>query len=146
MIKKNIVSVMVLFMMFFLVACGDEGQEESETNQNGNSLEISEEEKVAEDEVVAIVNGNDVTGNTYNLVYAQLKMQAAQMSEEVNTDEVKEATIDSLIDREILMQQAKEEGIEVTDETVQSEIDTLKEENEEGLTTVLEQFAMTEED
>ena len=146
-IKKYTVGIATLLIAVFLVACGDDNNEASDANQEASqSVDIKDEEKVPEDDVVATVNGEDVTGKSYNLVYAQLKLFAGQMGEEVDTDEIKNATMESLIDRAILMQHAKEEGIEVTDEDASKELDTIKEENEDGLSSLLEQYQMSEDD
>lgn len=145
--KRYIIGSMLLVLAMFLVACGDK---EKETKQDVEepqtpSVEISKEEKVADDEVVAVINGDEVTGSVYNLVYAQLKLYSAQMGEEMENDKVKEATMDSIIDREIVFQQAKEEGIEITKETAETEFSALKEESGEALDTLLGQYQITEE-
>jgi hypothetical protein len=145
-IKKYKLVFAALVVALLLVACGKSEEKEPDADQEtGVDLEIKDEEKVPEDDVVAVVNGEDVFGKTYNLVYAQLKMFSGQFGEEVDTDEIKEATMDSLIDRQILMQEASTKGIEVSKETADSEFATLKSENEENLTDLLEQFQMTEE-
>jgi uncharacterized lipoprotein YehR (DUF1307 family) len=145
-IKKYKFVLAALVIAVLLVACGKSEENKPDAEQEtGVDLEIKDEEKVPEDDVVAVVNGEDVFGKTYNLVYAQLKMFAGQFGEEVDTDEIKEATIDSLIDRQILMQEASNKGIEVSKETADSEFATLKSENEENLNNLLEQFQMTEE-
>lgn len=141
--KRYIIGSMLLMVAMFLVACGDK-QEEAET-ESVPTVEITDEEKLPNDEVVAVINGNEVTGEVYNLVYAQLKLQSSYMGEETDIEEVKEATMESLIDREIVYQQAKEEGIEITKEVAESEFTTMKEENEETLQTLLDQYQITED-
>lgn len=145
--KRYIIGSMLLVLAMFLVACGDKEKETKQDVENPQSpsVEISKEEKVADDEVVAVINGDEVTGSVYNLVYAQLKLYSAQMGEEMENDKVKEATMDSIIDREIVFQQAKEEGIEITKETAETEFSALKEESGEALETLLGQYQITEE-
>src|SRR5690625_2307329 len=107
--RKYITELLVLLIAGILVASGNGDKEESEeSTATGTSVEISDDEKVDEDKVVAVINGEDVTGETYNLVYSQLKLHAGMLDEEVDLEEVKEATMVSLIDRQLVMQQAKE--------------------------------------
>src|SRR5699024_11099876 len=54
-------------------------------------------------------------------------------------------TMESVIDREIVMQEAKEEGIDITEEEAEKEFKTMKEENSEALETLLEQYQITED-
>ncbi|MEI3604137.1 SurA N-terminal domain-containing protein [Pseudogracilibacillus sp. SE30717A] len=142
--KRFIIGSLVFLLAGILVACGDDDKKEAE-QPTSPSVEISNEEKVDDDKVVAVINGEDVTGRTYNLVYTQLKLYAGQFGEEVEMGELKQATIDSIIDRQLVMQQAKEEGIEITDEIAESEFETIKSENKEALETLLEQYQITEE-
>lgn len=128
--------------MFILAACG--GNDDTEEQIAGPTVEISDDEKVPEDDVVAVVNGEEIYGSTYNLVYSQLKLYEGQFSEEVDLDKVKEATMDSIIDRQLVFQDAKELGIEVEDETIDEEFEYMKETNEETLQTLLDQFQLTE--
>src|SRR5699024_9778364 len=98
-----------------VVVCGDEIVEVEEANDEETkgeenpvapSVDISDEEKVDDDKVVAIVNGSEVKGGVYNLVYAQLKLQSAQLGDETDNEEMKDLTMESVIDREIVMQEA----------------------------------------
>src|SRR5690625_3682509 len=142
--KNFIIGLLVFLFDGILVGCGDEKEQEIEES-TGQEIEITETEKVDETQVVAVVNGDNVNGETYNLVYSQLKLHAGAFGQDVDNDEIKQATMESLIDRQLLLQQAKEEGIEVTDEVVDSEFETIKSENKEALDTLLEQYQITEE-
>lgn len=143
--KKFVIGLLVCLFMIVLVACGDDEKKEKEVDEAaGPKLEITDEEKIDDNEIVAIINGDDVKGTTYNLVYSQLKLHAGQFDKDIDVEEIKNATMDSIIDRQLLIQQAKEEGIEITDETANSEFDTLKSENGDALSTLLEQYQLTE--
>lgn len=134
----------VLLLSALLVACGEEAKKEEKKEEQSNVPIISEEEKLPEDEVVAIVNGTEINGVTYNLVYAQLKLYAEQFGQDITIEEIKESTIESIIDRHILLEEAEEIGIVYTDEDIQAELDKIKETNAEGLKTLLEQYQITE--
>src|SRR5699024_12261410 len=103
--KKYIVGCLLVVLAMVLVACGDKKDEEEETKGEENplapSVDISDEEKVDDDKVVAIVNGSEVKGGVYNLVYAQLKLQSAQLGDTKDNEEMKDVTMESVIDREL---------------------------------------------
>src|SRR5699024_10627171 len=148
--KKYIAGLSILLVAIFLVACGDnndneEGSNEAAPEQETEQVEISDDEKVPDEDTVAVINDEDVTGETYNIIYAQLKSFAGQSEQDVDQKEIQELTMDSLIDRTVLLQYAEEEGIEVSDEEAEDEIDTIKSENEEKYENILEQFQMSED-
>src|SRR5699024_12109045 len=60
--------------------------------------------------------------------------------------EMKKATLDSIIDRELLMQQASKEDIEISDDRLEEELSKIKESGTEDIDTLLEQYDMTEDD
>src|SRR5699024_1031271 len=103
------------------------------------------DEVVAEDEVIVRVNESEVLGNKYNIIYPQIKMYVTQMEDEVSLDEIKERTVDALIDQELIYQGAAKEGITVSKEEAEEKYNELKSENEEGLNNLLEQFHLTEQ-
>lgn len=138
---KTVASVLAIALL--LVACNDDKEESTESENT--APEITEEEKLPEDEIVAVVNGDEINGKTYNIVYSQLKLQAAQFNDEVDLDEIKELTIESVIDRQLLIQEAKEIGIEYTDEEIEEQFLEMKENNGEALETILGQYQFTEE-
>src|SRR5699024_1643307 len=95
---------------------------------------------------VAVVNDTDILGSTYNMVYTRTKTAAVQMGEDVDIDEMKKATLDSIIDRELLMQQASKEDIKTSDDRLEEELSKIKESGTEDIDTLLEQYDMTEDD
>lgn len=133
----------VLLIAALLVACGDD--EPGETKEEREEIVVTEDEKLSEDELVVTVNGDDVTGETYNLVYTQLKLHALQTGQELTNEEIQEQTIDSLIDRQLLLQEAEKDGLLVSEKEAEAELKMIKEENAEGLDTLLEQYQLTEE-
>src|SRR5690625_1236141 len=141
--KKKVTWILVLLLAIFLVGCNKEEKKEVDETASPK-LEIADEEKVDKEQTVVIVNGDEVKGTVYNLVYTQLKLHAMQLGKETELDELKDATITSLIDRQIVLQEAREEGIEVTDEEADTELKALKEESSEALSTLLEQYQISE--
>lgn len=144
--RRMILSIVALGVIVALAACGsNEEDEATEQNQLGDTIEITEEEKMTDEEVVVLVNGSEVLGHKYNVIYPQIKMYASQMEEDVELDVIKERTIDALIDQELIYQGAEKEGIVVTEEEAEEKFAELKTENEDGLNSLLEQFHMSED-
>src|SRR5699024_156380 len=147
--KKYIAGLSILLVAIFLVACGDNNEEnasnEAAPEQEAEQVEISDDEKVPDDDVVAVNNDEDVEGETYNIIYAQLKSFATQSDQDVDQKEIQELTMCSLIDRIVLVQYVKDEGIEVSEEEAEEEIDTIKSENEDNNKYILDQFQTSED-
>lgn len=141
--KKWLIICLSLLSITALVACSSDKGEEVE--EQGFTLEITDEEKIDDEETVVLVNGEKVLGNKYNIIYPQIKMYVTQMEEEVDLNAIKERTIDALIDQELIYQGAAEEGIVVTEEEVEEKFVEIKSENEEGLNSLLKQFHLTEQ-
>lgn len=131
----------IISVVLLLAACGGD---DSNQEQQVEVPTISDEEKLSEDELVVTINDEEVTGATYNLVYTQLKLHAVQTGQEYTDEELQELTIDSVIDRQLLIQQAAKEGIVISDEDATEELQLLKTENEAGFETMLEQYQITE--
>src|SRR5690554_7404023 len=102
--KKYFLGLFIFLLTINLVACSNDGNGQKSENE---TVEISEEEMLPEDEVVAIVNGEEVTGKTYNLVYTQEKMYQSQFEEDIDLDEMKESAVELVIERQILFQEAR---------------------------------------
>lgn len=143
--KRWILGIITTLLLVMFTACGSANDDEQTGEEQVPSIDISEDEKMTDDEVVVLVNNNEVYGDRYNIIYPQIKMYATQMEDDVELDAIEERTIDALIDQELIYQGAEKEGIIVTDDEVEERFAELKEENEEGLNSLLEQFHMTEE-
>ncbi len=162
--KKLILLGFALTLAIVLAACNDDSSKESKDNEQEDSAqteesaageneqaqqstEITEEEKLDPEKAVVSVNGTEVMGDSYNSVYSMLKTQMAGSGQDVSdTEVVKEQAVNVLIEQQLIRQEAETLGLEVTDEEVQSEFDTIKEENGEQLTAVLDQFQLSEDD
>jgi len=147
-VKKLIIISMMLTLPIILAACGnDEEETESPEAPAEEEVEISDEERVSSDTLVATVNGEEIKGDRYNPIYTQVKMQMAQFGEDVSDhDLLREQTLNVLVEQQLISQDAETAGIEITEDEVQNEFDKLKEQNEEQLAIVLEEFQLTEEE
>lgn len=143
--KKVLFLFFVISMLFFIGACSDRSDDQNQETKTETPT-ISEEERIDPDTVVVTVNGEEVKGVVYNLVYAQLKLHALQTGQDVKDEEIVEKTIESLIDRQILLQEARSKGIEITEEQAKEQLERVKEQNKEAYETLLEQYQITEEE
>lgn len=119
---KNKLIVLLLLLLFgmLLVACNDEdsdeGNEDTTDTTEQEQVTVSDEEQVAEDTVVGTVNGEEIDGATYNMIYSQVKTQLFESGADAEDLEfVKEQTLQAIISQEVLMQDAVAKGIEVSD-------------------------------
>lgn len=147
-----------------LGACGggDGGSETSGASEKPTSQESSESSDKSTEgqsdlegipDVVAEVNGEEVTKDEFVVLYqAQLQqatMQAEAGGEKPDEDALKEQTADNLVDTELLVQEAGERGFDATDEEVDSELDKLAQQNQmkdgDELIAALEEQGTTEE-
>lgn len=140
--KKLYVLGLSLVLALLLAACGDK----EETQSEEPAVEISASERVDEDSVVAVVNGEEVKGDVYNLIYTQLKLYATQIGDDIELDEIKEAAVTSVVDRQIVLQEAEKINMSVSDEEAEEYIQKLRDESEEELETLLGQYQITEEE
>ncbi|NBJ70027.1 MULTISPECIES: SurA N-terminal domain-containing protein [Clostridia] len=157
--KKWIIFALTLTLAMVLAACGgdkeadktaqqEEQQEEGNTEDGGKQPEpvkITDEEKVDKEKAVVSVNGEEIKGERYNPAYLQLKTMNTQFNQDVDNDQLKQQTIDMLVNQQLINQDASDKGIEVSDDEVQKEFDTIKKEGAERLNTALEQFQLNED-
>src|SRR5699024_4660292 len=137
-----------LSLAMMLAACGgnDESEESPEGIEQEQTFELSEDEKVNDEEIVVNVNGSDVTGDRYNLAYLQTKAQLFQYGQDTSDkDSVKDLALDALVEQELLEQDAQEKGVEVSEEEIESEFETIKSEDEDRFKDFLDEYHFTEE-
>lgn len=135
-------------MLLVVSACGDK-EDEAEEAQTPEPVEISEEELVDDKEVVATVNETEILGSQYNPAYRERKELEnfnVESAKDIETDKVKEITLEGLIGQELINQESKKLDIEVTDEEVQEEVEILESQEGDVLASLLEQFDWTQED
>ena len=148
--KKISLYILALTTVLVLAACGYDSDEEEEAQEaqeppEQEEVEISDDEKVDEDEAVVSINDVELTGEAYNLIYVQTKSELAQVGQDIEDDsEMKNAAIDALVGQELLKQDAENQGIEIDEDEVESEFKTFKEENEEELTSLLDEYDLSE--
>ncbi len=87
-------------------------------------------------DVVAEVNGEEVTKDEFVPIYEATFQQAAaqaQMGGQAPDEEaLRKQAVDDLVDTELLAQEAESRGITVSDDAVDAELETLAEQNQMG--------------
>lgn len=153
--KRFTIFLITITLAVVLAACGNDEADETEekeqpdedvAEQANAEVEVSDKEKVNDDDVVVNINDSGVKGTDYNIFYLQTKMQMQQFGQDIeDLDSIKEQTLDRLITQELLMQEAEKEGIEISDEEVNSELDEIKEQVGENFDDQVKEIGMNEE-
>nr|WP_253288777.1 SurA N-terminal domain-containing protein [Amphibacillus sp. MSJ-3] len=110
---------------------------------------VTEDELLDEDSLVLIINGEEVYGDNYNLVYYETKNSMNQDKENASKDltKIHEETMTTLIRQTLLAQDAYEKGIVITDEEVDAIYQETKAQfdTEDDFYQVLDQLPYSEE-
>lgn len=132
--------VIVLIVLLMIIACSKDEPQERENN--AEEIMMTDDEKFSEDKVVAIINGTEINGNTYNQMYLQIKKLTSNssMNEQVDSEELKSLTIESIIEQKLLIQLAGEKGISISDEQVAEKLEEMKKVNTVGFERMRERF------
>src|SRR5699024_12340203 len=99
-----------------LAACGNDDASEDKDNKEEagqapmEDMEMTDEEKMKDDEVVVKINGQDVKGEQYNEIYQQFKMQARATGEEVEQEQSKDQTIEAVSKQELINKDVEDKG------------------------------------
>ncbi|WP_066187302.1 SurA N-terminal domain-containing protein [Gracilibacillus timonensis] len=170
--KKTIWSIAFLFMFTILAACSndDDGASDDNSEEAGDSNTEEQAEGGAEGggempempepdlegvpDTVAEVNGEEISKDEFETAYTsqfqQMAMQMQMTGEELDQDQLKQQVAESLIGQELLVQEANNEGIEASEDEVNSTIDGLIEQNNfesrEDLIAALEEQGTGEEE
>lgn len=136
-------------ILLVLSACGDGDKEKAAEGEQPPKVEITDEELIDKEEVVAKVNDTEILGSQYNPAYRERKELEnfnVDPEEEIDTEKIKEITLDGLIGQELIIQETKKLDINVKEEEVEEELELLKEQQGDTIDSLLEQFDWTEED
>ena len=126
-----------------LSACGSGGEESGDAGSAGETPSQEESTTGQQEtdlegipEVVAEVNGEEVTRDEFVAMYeAQLQqatMQAQMSGQQPDEEALKEQTADGLVDTELLRQEAEQRGISVSDQDVDDQLTELATQNQMG--------------
>lgn len=177
--KKWLTMISLAATMLAVSACGDESAEgengegaengESQTAEEGQASEGAEGGQSAEGgetpempepdledvpDVVAEINGEEITKGEFEQVYTGQFQQASMMQEmtgeEVNEDELKQQIADGLVSERLLIQEAENRDISASEEDVDAMISEITEangmESEEDFFAAMEESGMSEDE
>lgn len=130
--------------LLVLSACGGSGDSSADSEKDSSPSESSsasaddadagaEPDLDAIPDVVAEVNGEEVTKDEfvpiYEAAFAQAASQAQTGGEAPDEEQLRKQTADDLVDTELLAQEAEARGLEVSDDDVDAELTDLAEQN-----------------
>lgn len=146
--KTFLLIITTLCLSVLLVACGSNNEDTTNGQDQNETVEITDEEVLNDDVVVATVNGTEITGKEYNSVYIRTKLLLYQYRQDIeDLDLLKEQALNILIDEELLRQDADKAGITVSEEEVQEQFSDIKKEvSEEEFVAHLEQNQLSEKE
>lgn len=159
--KKLLLSMAAVAAALSLAACGAEGGENGEgaadgeaTAAEGAETQMPEPDTENIPDVVATVNGQDISGEDFTAAFegqfSQMAMQAQMSGEEVDQNQIKADTLELMIGNELLLADAEEQGMTASDEQVDEFLAELATQNQlESTDDLLAQFeeqGVTEEE
>jgi hypothetical protein len=163
-LKKKILAIgIIVFSIFIVAACSDNGEETSEesgseelSQQETEGPEALDIEDLDAEEPLLIINGEEVTRGVFDAQFERTKQLVAQqygidVDAEENAmliPELQHQTIENLIGQRVLTQEAEGLGMEVTEEQLSENINMLIQQfgGQEGFQEALEADNLTEED
>ncbi len=128
-----------------------ETKEEGKPDEQAAALEMQEklaEQQVDDSKVVAIVNGQELTGEEYNAALTSVQGQMQQAGQDSTSEKVAEQikvqTLDRLVNQALILQKAEETDIKASEAEVDERYATLEEQygGEEAMKTALEAQGM----
>lgn len=135
-------------------AASDGGGSPQAGGQSGEQPQMPEADVSDVPDVVATVNGEDITKDEFTAIYEgqfqQAAMQQQSTGQEVDQAALKTQVANQLVDNRLLLQGASEAGIEPTDADIDATLEEIAQQNGLGsgdeVVTTLEQQGMSEED
>lgn len=140
--RKILLIIGMSLMAVVLAACSEPVQEETLPPE----VDISDAEKVAADEIVAVVAGKEIYGEAYNQAYMQKKI-AAEIEGDVSPDleKLKEETIEMLIHNELILEMAINDGIVIEEAEIEESLVDLKRMAKEQYADLISEEGHTDE-
>lgn len=133
---KPFVGVALAVVLALTAACGGDSDDSDKKDASKESSAQSSGEPSLEGipDVVAEVNGEEVTKDefaaTYKLAFQQASQQAQMTGQQPDEDTIKKQTADELVDTELLMQEAEDRDISATDKDVDKRLTGLAKQNQ----------------
>jgi peptidyl-prolyl cis-trans isomerase SurA len=146
---RTAVGALSVAAVLALSACGGSDSSDTDTGKDASSSSSPSADESADEsadaaegpqpdldaipDVVAEVNGEQVTKEEfvpiYEAAFQQAAAQAQMGGEEPDEEALRKETADNLVDTELLLQEAESRGLEVSDDAVDAELADLAEQN-----------------
>lgn len=143
---RSVLGLLAAAALLSLAACGDGGDSGSDSSSDsagasssptgsaeGGSAGADGPDLEGIPDVVAEVNGEEVTKEDFVPFYEASLQQAGMSGEEPDEEALKKQAVDDLVDTELLAQEAASRGIEISEQDVDDELADLAEQN--GMTS-----------
>lgn len=136
--KKFLLSLAAVAAACSLAACGGNGDDEAASDeapatQEQGEASMPEPELDDIPDVVAVVEGEEISGDdfseNYEAQFPQLSMQAQMTGEEPDQNQLKEQALEMMINSELLVHEAEEQGFSSSEEEVDELLETMAEDN-----------------
>ncbi|MFG6150132.1 SurA N-terminal domain-containing protein [Halobacillus sp. B23F22_1] len=144
--KKWLLSLIMAAFVMFLAACNsDEESAEGDSEGKGEEKQQQEEGEGEQPEmpepdlenvpdVVAEVNDEEINKEEFESAYEgsfqQMAMQSQMSGQELDQDQLKKQTAESLVGQELLTQKAEDEGYEASQEDIDKTLEELAQQNQ----------------
>lgn len=108
-----------------LAACGEKDDEKKKDDASDEQAfeemeKKLEEERIDDKTIVAVVNGEEITGDTYNIILQSVQRDVLQSGQDPTEGDmpknIQEQTIDVLVNQSLILQEAEKEKIKVKDD------------------------------
>ncbi|WP_096153516.1 MULTISPECIES: SurA N-terminal domain-containing protein [Bacillus] len=127
--NKFTILILTLMMSMFVAACsGDNNNAQEDTNAPDQTEEqgYAIEDEIEADQVVVKVNGKEVKGSDFIIMYKDTEMMMAQWGQPVEPDLIKEQTLTMLIEQEVLLAAAQAKGYTASEEEVDGYLEEVR--------------------
>lgn len=135
---KPLAGVVLATLLAFTAACSSEDSDDKSSSEDSSAQGDQSQAPGLDDlpDVVAEVNGEDVTKDEFVATYEMALQQATQQSqmtgEKPDEDAIKKQTADELVDTELLVQEAANRDIAASDKDVEKRLTGLAKQNQLG--------------
>lgn len=118
-----------LLAIFLLSACGNKDEEDN-AGSNNDQGDMPEPDLSDLPDIVAEVNGEDITKEEFEGIYRQqfeyrVMMQQVMNEDDIDQDELKQETLESVIGQKLLVQEADKRYTDIDSEAIDHVIDDL---------------------
>lgn len=142
--RKWLLSLSLVLLLVVAAACSGEDeagknngdnkpQGEAPAGNNEATQEVTEPDLEGIPDVVAEVNGQEISKEDFEATYMgqfqQMATQAQMTGEKVDQDQLKKQVVDAMVGQELLSQEAENAGYEVSEKEINEELENLAKQN-----------------